>query len=148
MAEPSKTTCVLVFRRVYDVPIERLWRAWTDPDELGRWYLAGDDHIIHFAEVDLRVGGRWKIAFGPPGKEPYVETNCYTEIVSPTRLSWRGQLTTDGREIPGGEASVLELVDLGGGRTELILTNTGDESLWRHGEGWIPCLNSLERYLS
>jgi hypothetical protein len=43
---------------------------------------------------------------------------------------------------------VVELIDLGAGRTELVLTNTGDEDLWRHGEGWIPCLNSLERWLA
>jgi len=148
MEKRSRMECVLVFRRIYDAPIERLWRAWTDPAELGRWYLAGDDHVIHFAEVDLRVGGRFRVSFGQPGKTPYIETNRYTEIVRPTRLAWEGELTVDGRQVPGGAASVVELIDLGGGRTELVLTNTGDEDLWRHREGWIPCLNSLDRLLA
>jgi hypothetical protein len=40
----------------------------------------------------------------------------------------------------------VEFVDLGDGRTEIVLTDTGPDS-WRSGEGWIPCLASLARYL-
>jgi len=148
MQQRIRTECVLVFRRVYDAPIERIWRAWTEASELGRWYLAGDDYVIHAAEVDLRVGGVWRVSFGSPGKPPYVETNRYTEIKRPFRLAWEGVLEVDGRQIPGGAGSTVELFDLGDGRTALVLTNTGDEDLWRHGEGWIPCLNSLERLLA
>lgn len=148
MGEPSKTQCVLIFRRTYDAPIARVWRAWTDAAELGKWFLAGDDHVVHFAEVDLRVGGCFCVSFGPPGKPPYTETNRYTEVAPPTRLAWTGDMTVGGEAIEGGGASVLELVDLGDSRTELILTNTGDEDLWRHGEGWLPCLASLERHLA
>src|SRR5580658_5544468 len=90
MEKRSRTECILVFRRIYGAPIERLWRAWTDPAELGRWYLAGDDNVIYFAEVDLRVGGRFRVSFGQPGKPPYIETNRYTEIVRPMRLAWEG----------------------------------------------------------
>lgn len=149
MGDPGKTTCVLIFRRTYDAPIERVWRAWTEAAELARWFLAGDDHVIHSAEVDLRVGGLFRVSFGPPGKTPYVETNRYTEITRPTRLAWEGLslVGTDVQEGPGA-GSVVELVDLGDGRTELVLTNTGGENLWRHGEGWLPCLASLERHLA
>lgn len=41
---------------------------------------------------------------------------------------------------------MVEFVDLGDGRTEIVLTDTGPDS-WRSGEGWIPCLASLARYL-
>jgi hypothetical protein len=42
---------------------------------------------------------------------------------------------------------VVELTDLGDGRTELVLTDTGRDA-WKSGEGWLPCLESLARHLA
>ena len=143
----GKTECVLIFKRIYDAPVARLWRAWTEASELGKWYLAGDDHVIQGAEVDLRVGGSYRVAFGPPGKPPYVETGRYIEIIPLKRLAWVGEVTSQDKTFIEGRTEV-EFVDLGDGRTQVVLTNTGDEDLWRSGEGWTPCLASLERYLA
>lgn len=46
MIGSAKATCVLIFRRVYDAPVERVWRALTEASELGQWFLAGDDHVV------------------------------------------------------------------------------------------------------
>jgi hypothetical protein len=45
------------------------------------------------------------------------------------------------------ERMVVEFIDLGDGRTQLVLTDTGPDS-WKSGEGWLPCLESLDRYLA
>ena len=145
----QKTECTLVLRRIYDAPVERLWRAWTTAEELGLWYLAGHDHIIHFAEVDLRVGGGYRIGFGPPGKTPYIETGRYVEITPMTRLAFDAGVTLGegGDEALVVERMVVEFTDLGDGRTQLLLTDTGPDS-WKSGAGWLPCLESLDRYLA
>ena len=148
MSEPQKTGCVLILTRIYDAPIERVWRAWTDPAQLARWYMAGDDHVIHFAEADVRVGGIYRIGFGPPGKTPYIETGRYTEVVPMTRLAFEASVTLgEGGPLAVAELNVIELTDLGDGRTKLVLTDTGPDA-WRSGEGWIPCLESLDRHLT
>ena len=151
VSEPQKTECVLILRRILDAPIERVWRAWTEAAELAQWYVAGDDHLIHSAEADVRVGGVYRVAFGPPGKPPYFETGRYTEIVPMKRLAWRAEVVVDddsrAAQLAKAESVVLELVDLGDGRTQIILTDTGDE-VWRAGEGWMPCLASLARHLA
>ena len=149
MSGTQKIECTLILKRVYDAPVERLWRAWTTAEELGLWYLAGEDHVIHFAEVDLRVGGGYRIGFGPPGKTPYVETGTYIEITPMTRLAFDAGVTLgeDGLEALAVERMVVEFVDLGDGRTQLVLTDTGPDS-WRSGEGWLPCLESLARYFA
>jgi uncharacterized protein YndB with AHSA1/START domain len=145
MSDGNAIECTLILRRIYSAPVARVWRAWTDPAELGRWYVAGSDHIVHFCEADVRVGGTYRVGFGPPGTTPYVETGRYTEIVPPTKLVFQEQVTLD-EKIMGGSANVVELRDLGDGRTQLILTCTGEDS-WRSGEGWTPCLRSLAAYL-
>jgi uncharacterized protein YndB with AHSA1/START domain len=149
MAEPSTTEVTLILRRIYNAPVARIWRAWTTAEELGRWYLAGEDHVIHFAEVDLRVGGGYRIGFGPRGKTPYVETGTYVEITPMTRLAFDAGVTLGegGALALALERMVVELTDLGDGRTELVLTDTGRDA-WKSGEGWLPCLESLARHLA
>jgi uncharacterized protein YndB with AHSA1/START domain len=148
MAKPRRRECVLILKRIVEAPIERVWRAWTDPAELGLWFVAGDDHVVHFCEVDLRIGGLFHVGFGPPGKPPIVEMNRYTEIVRPTRLAYHGEMTVDGKVVTVGEGGGVDLVDLGGGRTQVAITSVGDEDTWRHGAGWVSNLNSLERFLA
>ena len=137
---------VLILKRIYARPIARLWRAWTNPAELGQWYMAGDDHIIHFAEADVRVGGTYRIGFGPPGKTPYVETGRYTEVREPTRLAFSETVALN-EQVLGGSDNLIELRDLGGNRTELTLTCTG-ETAWSAAQGWIPCLESLSNHMA
>jgi uncharacterized protein YndB with AHSA1/START domain len=52
----------VLITRIFEAPRERVFRAWTDPDELAEWY--GPEHFdtprerIH---IDLRVGGRYEL---------------------------------------------------------------------------------------
>lgn len=146
-----ETECILVLRRVYDAPLERVWRAWTDAAELAKWYLAGEDHVIHYAKADVRVGAEYRVAFGPPGKPPYVEIGHYDEVVPLKRLAFRATVALDGTdraaELAHAETVVVEFIDLGHGRTQIVLTDTGQDS-WRSGAGWVPCFASLARYLA
>jgi len=46
-----------ILDRVFDAPREMVWRAWTDPELLSRWYGPGVETIIH--KFDLKPGGVW-----------------------------------------------------------------------------------------
>jgi uncharacterized protein YndB with AHSA1/START domain len=145
MRDDPPIECTLILKRIYNAPIARVWRAWTDPAQLGRWYVAGSDHIVHFCEADVRVGGTYRVGFGRPGTTPYVETGRYTEILPTTRLAFEETVTFEGKVL-GGSENIIEFRDLGDGRTQLVLSCTGEDS-WRSGEGWTPCLRSLAAYL-
>ena len=134
----------LILKRVYEVAPERLWRAWTDATELSHWYVAGTDHVVHRAEADVRVGGLYRVDFGPPGKTPYVETGRYLEVIPPRRLVYEESVSLEG-VVRMTNRTVVELRDLGG-RTELTITSIGAES-WRTGGGWKPAMDRLARYL-
>jgi uncharacterized protein YndB with AHSA1/START domain len=52
----------VLITRIFEAPRDRVFRAWTDPDELAAWY--GPAHMRAPRErirVDLRVGGRWEL---------------------------------------------------------------------------------------
>ena len=65
MTEPLATP-VLRIERTFDAPVERVFRAWSDPGELSRWAWGSIGHDVT-ADVDLRVGGGYRIAWGRGG---------------------------------------------------------------------------------
>src|ERR1700761_4492483 len=115
MLDDDRIESTLIMRRIYDAPLEKVWRAWTEASRLERWYVEGDDHIVHRIEADVRVGGDYLIAWGPPGAEPVVERGRYTEIVPMRRLACG--VGVNGEDLTLGHY-VVELHDLGDGRTE------------------------------
>src|SRR5258706_12422188 len=99
MGDSNSVEWILTLKRIYNLPVARLWRAWTDQSELGKWYVAAGDHVVHFCEADVRVGGSYRVGFGPPGKTPYVETGRYTEIVPMRRLAFEETVSFEERRI-------------------------------------------------
>ena len=145
MTDSNAVESILTLKRVYNVPIARLWRAWTDAAELGKWYVAGSDHVVHFCEADVRVGGAYRVGFGPPGGTPYVETGCYTEVIALRRLAFEEAVSFEDRRIHTHH-TIVEFNDISP-KSQIVLVSLGGES-WRTGEGWTPALESLAKYLN
>lgn len=74
-----------VATRVFDVPRERLFRAWTDPDQLARWW--GPKGFTNtFQEFDPRPGGSWRFVMRGPNGVEHPNENVFVEIAEPERL--------------------------------------------------------------
>ena len=61
-ATPAAADQEVLITRIVEAPRERVFRAWTDPDELAAWY--GPEHLDTPRErirIDLRVGGRYEL---------------------------------------------------------------------------------------
>jgi len=55
--EPIKA---ITLEKTYDAPLETVWQAWTNPEQLKQWW--GPDNVtIPECEVDLKVGGKFYI---------------------------------------------------------------------------------------
>jgi uncharacterized protein YndB with AHSA1/START domain len=58
----------VLITRIFDAPRERVFRAWTDPDDVAEWYGPEQFEIprekVH---IDLRVGGRWELMMARRG---------------------------------------------------------------------------------
>ena len=139
------TTETLVLRRTYGAPRAAVFRAWTDVAELARWYSPSSEFGVQRAEGEIRAGGRAEFTFGPPGEEPYVETNRYREVVPATRLVFQMTISRAGRVLSETVVTV-EFRDLDGG-TEVIVTDVGSGAE-EHATGWGPTLDNLGRHLA
>ncbi len=74
-----------VLDRIFDAPRELVWRAWTDPELLHRWYGPGAETIIH--EFDLKPGGSWLNEMKWGGNSDFSKM-VFQEVTQSERLVW------------------------------------------------------------
>jgi len=109
----------VVITRVFDAPRELVFKAWTDPKIMKEWY--GPKMFTNsVCELDVRVGGAWRIVMrGPDGVE-YPGRGVYREIVKPERLVFTSEATDkDGKVILAGLATATFFEE--DGKTKLTL---------------------------
>jgi uncharacterized protein YndB with AHSA1/START domain len=135
-----------VIRRRLAAPRERVFRAWTAAEHLQRWFFPTvPDEASPQAEVDLRVGGRYRITMRTPaGDIAAMVGGTYYEIQPPAKLvfSWAW-------EAPDPDASetlvTVEFHDIQG-ETEITITHQlfpDPTSERKRTIGWICALERL-----
>ena len=138
----------LSLERWFDASPEDVFDAYTDPVAQKSIYQDEPGWIVE-AECDLRVGGRWSVAFGPPGREPYRETNVFKEVDRPRRLVYTSTVTMpDGSSFDTGMEVTFEEQD---GRTRVTICQTGFPTAERRDEfagGWASILDELRRVVT
>lgn len=78
----------LIFERTVDVSKELIWEAWTNPEQLVKWFTPEPWQTID-CEIDLRPGGIFRTVMrSPDGKEILKNNGCYLEVVQNERLVW------------------------------------------------------------
>jgi uncharacterized protein YndB with AHSA1/START domain len=79
-AETAASRQEVVMTRLFDAPRELVWKAWTDPERLKRWWGPAG-FTAPSAELDLRVGGKYLFCMRSPDGKDYWTTGVYREIV-------------------------------------------------------------------
>jgi uncharacterized protein YndB with AHSA1/START domain len=70
----------VVITRIFDAPRELVWKAWTEPEHLRRWW--GPKNFTSPAcQIDLRVGGKYLYCMRSPEGQDFWSTGVYREIV-------------------------------------------------------------------
>ena len=138
----------LTLNRSYAVPPERVWRAWTDPEAIKRWWGPGGESSVSFARLDVREGGRFRIVFGGTDGKAHEVQGVYKEVVPNRRLvfTWVWPNSTPERE------SLVTIDFRAAGRgTELVFTHERffDATVRDgHRKGWTELFVKLERFLT
>jgi uncharacterized protein YndB with AHSA1/START domain len=103
----------ILITREFDAPRHLLYRAWTTPDLVKRWF-GGNHGEVTLAEIDLRVGGRWRYVIA--GEHGF--NGVYRELAENERI-----VTTEIYEPhPEGEAvNTLTLAEHDGRTTMTVL---------------------------
>jgi uncharacterized protein YndB with AHSA1/START domain len=125
-APDSATKREVVITRIFDVPRGLVFKAWTDPEHMARWW--GPQGFTNpICELDARVGGAWRIVMRSPAGIEYPCGGVYREIVEPERLVFTN-IATDNEGNP-----VLD------GLTTVIFVEHGGNSLCKRAlSRWSP----------
>lgn len=137
--------------RTYDAPVERVFTAWTKPEHIKRWLHPTPEWTNPSVDVDLRVGGRYRIEFLHPesGKSATVGGE-FREVVPNRRLvyTWTWEPPN-----PDGGVETLVTVTLvaveSGTQVNLRQERFADDAMrQRHHEGHSGALECLQTLLA
>lgn len=113
----------ILITRIFDAPRERVFAAWTDPDQVAAWY--GPEHFDTPREnvhIDLRVGGRWELTMVQLGTgTEYPLRYEIVELVEPELIVLRCPPMPE-MGLPEGTVTRIELHDHGD-KTRMTLSD-------------------------
>lgn len=112
-----KSARELVVTRTINAPARIVFDAWTKPELFKQWWVPQSlGMTLLSCDMDVRLGGKYKLVFKHGAAEPIAFYGRYTEVTPPSRLVWTNE--------EGGEDGPVTTVTLKeeGGQTLVVLT--------------------------
>src|SRR4051812_36887997 len=82
----------LVVTRTFDAPARIVFEAWTKPELFKRWWAPKSTGVpLLSCEMDVRVGGRYRLEFGHDASNSMAFFGRYIEVTPPSRLVWTNE---------------------------------------------------------
>jgi uncharacterized protein YndB with AHSA1/START domain len=161
MATPAAPIQDLVITRLFKAPRALVFRAWSDPQHLMRWFCP-DGFTTPLCTVDFRVGGIFHYYMRAPDGKDYHGRGVYQELVVPERIAYLDTFTDANGQvvppsfygIPGNEvveSLVTVTFEAQGDQTLLTirhaLRGSAEETAGAR-EGWTQMLGHLAKALA
>ncbi len=87
----------LVVTRTVNGPARLVFEAWTRPELFKQWWVPKSmDMFLRSCEMDVRVGGRYRLVFGRDASHPDEFFGRYLEVRPHSRLVWTNDEAADG----------------------------------------------------
>ncbi len=139
----------LVITRVIDAPRPLVFKAWTEPEQVARWW-GPQGFVTTFCEMDIRPGGKFRFCMRSPSGSDHWKRGVYREIVAPERIvftfAWQ-----DATGNPGHELLTTVTFAEQGRKTRLTLHQALFETVEGcddHRRGWTSCLERFADYMA
>jgi serine/threonine protein kinase len=130
--------------------VDQVFAAWTNPEQMARWYAPSDDFTTPIAEADLRVGGKYRVGMKHKDREEAnIVSGQYCRVDAPRCLSFTWAWESPRADVH--ETQVTLEFRPRPGATDLTLIHERfreEQARKEHTEGWTGCLNRLAIKLS
>jgi uncharacterized protein YndB with AHSA1/START domain len=152
----------LVLSRVFDAPRELVFRAWSEPEHLMRWWGPNGFTTPH-CTIDFRIGGAWHLCMRSPEGRDYWCKGVYREIVAPELIVCTDFFVDEAgnsvppthygmpAEVPAEMLLTVTFVEEAAGRTRLTVQQSLPLALARSigaVDGWSQSLDRLAAALA
>jgi uncharacterized protein YndB with AHSA1/START domain len=156
-------TFSIALDRTIGAPRDFAWRVWTEAESLKRWYRPDDSWATPVAEIDLRVGGHYRLGLTPPQSSTFYEVGNYLTVNVPELLVYtvrfegmhprfegpRLDSPTDEEMETYVTMITVRFEPLPGDETRVFVRQDGyrsERDRDRHREGWPRFLDHFVRY--
>lgn len=145
-------TLDLKLERVIDVPVELVWKVWTEPEHVKVWFCPKPWGVSE-CEIDLRPGGMFRTTMLSPEGQEFPNMGCYLDIVPMERLVFTDALLPGYR--PAEKSFMTGVVTMKpegtGTRYIAMALHNSLETKKQHEEmgfhdGWATALDQLVEY--
>ena len=147
-----KNHVLSITRTFKNVPPERVYMAWTDPDLVAQWYgPEGFTNTIH--EMSVNVGGSYRITMQSPDGNKHSLRGRFIELNPPKKivLTWQWENPETSGNVGTQETRVTVTFKKNGTGTEMRMVHdkfANDEQVSNHSMGWSSSFNKLDRTVS
>jgi uncharacterized protein YndB with AHSA1/START domain len=159
-AGQQQTTKQLTITRIFDAPRELVWKVWTEPEGIKRWW-GPKGYTSPACKTDFRVGGSYHFCMQSPEGQQFWSTGVYREIRPLERIVYTDNFADEaGNVIPASEYGILgdwpaELLvtvifEDQAGKTKITLTHEGlpeGEMREMSEAGWNESLDKIAEVL-
>ena len=139
----------LVLKRDVKLPRELIWRAWTEPKHLVKWFTPAPWKTVD-CEIDLRPGGIFRTVMQGPDGEKFDNAGCYLDVVKHERLVFTDALGPGYRPAASSFMTAIMTFEEHNGGTRYIARalHKDDADRKKHEEmgfhdGWATALDQL-----
>lgn len=156
----------LTITRIFDAPVETIWKYWTDPEYFKKWW-GPKDFSAPSVTIDFRVGGKYLHCMrgpkGTPFDKDFWSTGTYKEIIPHKKIVATDSFADEKGNVvesthygmPGFPLEMLVTVtfeEVEGNKTKMTLTHSGIESVSETDksnmeQGWSQSFDKLEKAL-
>ena len=123
MTTRKVTHATFTIERSYDVPPERVYRAFADPEAKAKWFAGPNEWRQGKRSMDFRIGGKEHLSGGGEGKPPHIFDATYQDIVPNERIIYTYEMHIGVTRISVSLATI-ELKKAGKG-TKMTFTEQG-----------------------
>lgn len=132
--------------RHYACPVDKVWAAWTDPQALSCWFGLGKAGAVTQAEIDLRVGGRYRIVTRLADGGANDVSGEYQEVVTHSRLVFTWAWASTPERV--SRVSIDFVRRESGTALQFVHDRfVDDQARANHERGWSSIFGHLDNYL-
>lgn len=142
----------LVLDRTIDVPPSLVWKAWTKPEHLMKWFVPAPWSLAS-CDIDVRPGGKFHTVMRSPEGQEFPNTGCYLEVEPERKLVFTDALLPGYRPSANPFFTAVVLIEPAGKGTHYtaIAIHRDPEGRKKHEDmgfftGWGAALDQLVAY--